>query len=59
MDCVRRVMRGMMYAYDACRVSRSPRGIAKMVEVIVEVCRAFALTRSSEEDQDRVHASTA
>ena len=34
----------MLYADDACTVSRSPQGLAKMMEVIVEVCRAFALT---------------
>ena len=37
---------GMLYADDACIVSRSPQGLAKM-EVIVEVCRAFALTVSA------------
>ena len=36
--------RGMLYADEACIVSRSPQGFAKMMEVIVEVCRAFALT---------------
>ena len=36
----------MLYADDICIVSRSPQGIAKMMEVIVEVCRAFALTVS-------------
>ena len=36
----------MLYADDACIVSRSPQGLAKMMEVIVEVCRAFALTLS-------------
>ena len=38
---------GMLYADDACIVSRSPQGLAKMMEVIVEVCRAFALTVSA------------
>ena len=33
----------MLYADDACIVSRSPQGLAKMMEIIVEVCRAFAL----------------
>ena len=46
MDYVRRTVRGMLYADDACIVSRSPQGLAKMMEVIVEVCRAFALTVS-------------
>ena len=36
----------MLYADDACIVSRSPQGLAKMMEIIVEVCRAFALTVS-------------
>ena len=46
MDYVRRAVWGMLYADDACIVSRSPQGLAKMMEVIVEVCRAFALTVS-------------
>ena len=44
MDYVRRAVWGMLYADDTCIVSRSPQGLAKMVEVIVEVCRPFALT---------------
>ena len=36
-------------------VLRSPQGPAKMMEVIVEVCRAFALTVSAND----VYASTA
>ena len=44
MDYVRRAVWGMLYADDACIVSRSPQGLAKMMEVIVEVCRAFGLT---------------
>ena len=47
MDSVRRAVWGMLYADDACIVSRSPQGLAKMMEVIVEVCRAFALTVSA------------
>ena len=47
MDYVRRAVWGMLYADDACIVSRSPQGLAKMMEVIVEVCRAFALTVSA------------
>ena len=44
-DYVRRaVVWGMLYADDACIVSRSPQGLAKMMEVIVEVRPAFALT---------------
>ena len=37
----------MLYADDAYIVSRSPQGLAKMMEVIVDVCRAFALTVSA------------
>ena len=45
-DYVRRAVWGMLYADDACIVSRSPQGLAKMMEVIVEICRGFALTVS-------------
>ena len=47
MDYVRRAVWGMLYVDDACIVSRSPQGLAKMMEVIVEVCRAFSLTVSA------------
>ena len=47
MDYVRRAVWGMLYADDACIVSRSPQGLAKTMEVIVEVYRAFALTVSA------------
>ena len=48
MDYVRRAGWGMLYADDACIiVSRSPQELAKTMEVIVEVCRAFALTVSA------------
>ena len=46
MDYVCYVVWGIMYADETCTVSRSPRGLAKIIEVIVEVCRAFALTVS-------------
>ena len=36
----------MLYAVDAEIVSRSPQELAKRIEVIVEVCRAFVLTVS-------------
>ena len=48
---LRRAVWGMLYADDACIVSRSPQGIAKMMEVIVEVCRAFALTVSAKKTE--------
>ena len=38
----------MLSADDACIVSRSPQGLAKMMEVILDVCRAFVLTVSVE-----------
>ena len=39
MDHVRRAVWGMLYADDACIVSRSPQGLVKMMEVIVEVAK--------------------
>ena len=51
MDYVRRAVWGMLYADDACIVSRSPQGLPKMMEVIVEVCRAFALTVSAKKTE--------
>ena len=42
MDYVCRTVWGILYADDACIVSRLPQGLAKMMEIIVEVCRAFA-----------------
>ena len=51
MDGVRRAVWGMLYADDACIVSRSPQGLAKMMEVIVEVCRPFALTVSAKKTE--------
>ena len=50
-DYVRRAVWGMLYADDAWIVSRSPQGLAKMMEVIVEVYRAFALTVSAKETE--------
>ena len=47
MDYVRRAVWSMLYADDAWIVSRSPQGLAKVMEVIVEVCRVFALTVST------------
>ena len=51
MDYVRRAVWGMLYADDTCIVSRSPQGLAKMMEVIVEVCQAFALTVSAKKSE--------
>ena len=43
MDYVRRAVWGMLYADDACIVLRLSQGLAKMVEVIVEVRQVFTL----------------
>ena len=50
-DYIRRAVWGMLYADDACIVSRSPQGLAKMMGIIVEVCRAFALTVSAKKTE--------
>ena len=47
MDYVRRAVWAMLYADDACIVSRSPQGLAQMMEVIVKVYRVFALNVSA------------
>ena len=47
MDYVRRAVWGMLYADDACIVSRSPQGLAEIMDVIVEVCRAFTFKVSA------------
>ena len=57
MDYARHAVWGMMFSDDACIVSPSPRGCAKMVEVIVKLNRAFALT-APEKNIDHVYAST-
>ena len=41
-DYTRRAVYGMLYADDAGIVSRSPQRLGTMVEVIIEVCQAFA-----------------
>ena len=50
-EYVHREVWGMLYADDACIVSQSPQGLAKIMEVIVEVCRAFALTVSGKKTE--------
>ena len=44
LECVRRAIWGMLYAEDACIVSRSPRGLGRMMAVFVEVFGTFGLT---------------
>ena len=50
-DYVRHAVWGILYTDDACIVSRSPQGLAKMMEVIVEVCQAFWLTVSAKKTE--------
>ena len=51
MDYVHRAVWGILYADDACIVLRSLQGLAKMMEAIVEVCRAFVLTVSAKKTE--------
>ena len=46
LECVRRAIWGMLYADDACIVSRSPRGLRRMMVVFVEVFGTFGFTIS-------------
>ena len=46
LECMRRAIWGKLYADDACIVSRSPRGLGRMMAVFVEVFGAFGLTIS-------------
>ena len=48
--CVRRAVWGMLYADDAGIVSKSAKGLAKMMTVIVKVFEATGLTVSEKED---------
>ena len=59
MDYVRRAVCGMLYTDDAWIVSRSPQGLAKMMEVIVEVCRALLALTVSEKKAESINAPTA
>ena len=46
LECVRHVIWGVFYADDACIMSRSPRGLGRMMAVFVEVFGTFGLTIS-------------
>ena len=46
LECVLRAIWGVLYADDACIVSRSPRGLGRMMAVFVEVFGTFNLTIS-------------
>ena len=48
---VRYAVLGILYADDGCIILLSPRGLAKMMEVIVVVCRAFDLTVSAKKTE--------
>ena len=58
LERVRRAIWGMLYADDACIVSRSPHGLGRMMAVFVEVFGTFGLT-ISEQDGDLVHTDPA
>ena len=51
MECVRRAVWGMLYADDACVVSRSPQGLERMMVNLVEVFGAFGLTVSEKKTE--------
>ena len=44
LKCVQRASWGVLYADDACIVSRSPRGLERMLAVFVKIFGAFGLT---------------
>ena len=45
-ECAKRAIWEMLYADDACIVSRSPRGLGRMMEVFVDVLGVFVLAIS-------------
>ena len=51
MECVRRAVWGMLYADDACIVSRSPQGLERMMATLVDVFGAFGLTISEKKTE--------
>ena len=59
MDYVRRVVWGMLYADDACIVSLSPQGLAKMMKSHRRGVPSLGVDRVGEEVRDHVHATTA
>ena len=50
-EMVRRAVWGMLYADDAGVVSTSPRGLTRMMGVIVVACQEFGLTVSEEKTE--------
>ena len=51
LEMVRRVVWGMLYADDAGVVSTSPRGLTRMMGVIVVACQEFGLTVSEKKTE--------
>ena len=51
LECVRRAVWGMLYADDACIVSRSPQGLERMMAIFVDVFGAFGLTVSEKKTE--------
>ena len=51
LEMVRRAVYGMLYADDAGVVSTSPRGLTRMMDVIVVACQEFGLTVSEKESE--------
>ena len=51
LEYLRRAVWGMLYADDACIVSRSPHGLESMMVVIIRVGGAFGRTASEKETE--------
>ena len=51
MDYVHRGEWDMLYGNGVCIVLRSPQGLTKMMDIIVEVCRAFTLAVSAKKTE--------
>ena len=52
LECVQLAIWGMLYADDACIVSRSPRGLGRMMAVFVEVFGKFGSTISESKTEN-------
>ena len=46
LECVRRAVWGMLYVDNACILSRTPKGLERMMATLVDVFGAFGLTVS-------------
>ena len=58
LECVQPVIWEMLYPDTACSVSRSLRGLGRMMAVFIEVFGVFGLTISRQQDGDHVHANS-